>query len=243
MELVGMFVTKTNAEGVAEKRFGNWFQRKLHLSTSQVISAVFATFDWLSDGGLAYDTWQNAGGSYTPTASEQLSCYAFLLEQSSMALTAGNGTELVWDGGSVAVDPAIAAAMWNASSCGATHSMVLSDVIRAECSRERAVPTAGWVMVFLVGGGVVGLLSDCLKTAVQVAIGAKTQERTAPGTPPEFQATENPVAATADDHDTTAHDTPALDNNDRNDLKVTEDEYARRHGRIGAWGLILEDVP
>ena len=230
MEILGLAFSQSDAEKAADKRFGHWFQRKLHLSTAEVVSAGFATFDWLSDGGLAYETWANTGGSYTPTASEQLACEGFLFEQGSvLARGADNATELVWDGGSIAVDPET-----SLSSCSA---------VRAECSREREIPTPWWVLLCLVGGCTVGMVSDCVRTALQVRRGASRARRTAT-TEEGVEATLNPAGtAAAPTGGEVGSAVPAMGDNDRADAKYKEDRTARLHATIGGIAMVLEDGP
>ncbi len=235
MEILGLAFSQSDAEKAADKRFGHWFQRKLHLSTAEVVSAGFATFDWLSDGGLAYETWANAGGSYTPTASEQLACEGFLFEQGSvLARGADNATELVWDGGSIAVDPETSLSAVCGSSCSA---------VRAECSREREIPTPWWVLLCLVGGCTVGMVSDCVRTALQVRRGASRARRTAT-TEEGVEATLNPAGtAAAPTGGEVGSAVPAMGDFERSLTKGDEDRTARLHARIGGIAMVLEDGP
>ena len=238
-----MFLGSSGAEGQGaagkERRLGGWFRRRLNLSTEQVVSGLFSTLDWLGDGALAAQTTQNAEGGYEPSADQTLACLNELLETARVSLDAtSNTTELVWAGSSVALADAAAFDMTCAiedggpSPCGmaAAHEAALH-----ECSRERAIPTADWVPWVLWIGALAGFLTDCFKTAVLMRIGAKEKERTAVE-----ERSGEPEEAWGDGPKRPA---PLMSDRDRGANKHESNLLAKKHGRIGAVGLLLEDVP
>ena len=216
-----------------ERRLGGWFRRRLNLSTEQVISAMFSTVDWLGDAALAWQTSRNRDGSYKPSADQTLGCLEELIATARVTLDhATSSVALVWADSTVTLRDSTSFGMTCQIEDGDSCKMAASfEAALHECSRERALPTAGWVPWVLWGGALVGFFSDCFKTYVLMQIGAKEKERTA--VKEDTQAWGDGLK-TAD---------PVMSDKDRGANKHESNELAKKHGLIGALGLLFEDVP
>lgn len=216
-----------------ELRLGGWFRRRLNLSTEQVISAILSTVDWLGDAALAGQTTNNIQSGYNPSGDQTLGCLKELIATARVTLEHTTSTaELVWADNSVALTDGASFGMTcpidddNSCTMAAAYEAVLH-----ECSRERALPTAGWVPWVLWGGALVGFFSDCFKTYLLMQIGAKETERTAVEDGAEARGDGSKLA------------TPVMSDKDRGTNKHESNELAKKHGTIGALALLFEDVP
>eukprot|EP01043_Picozoa_sp_COSAG02_P044428 COSAG02_NODE_3967_length_5975_cov_20.818244_2_plen_399_part_00 len=237
MELAGLFLRSNGNAGAGagekEQRLGSWFRRRLNLSTEQVISGLFSTLDWVSDGALAFQTSQNINGGYRPTDDQTMGCLNELIRTAQISIDdTTTAAQLTWADSSVALTDGASFGMSCLIADGSSCAMAAAyEAALHECTRKRALSTADWVPWVLWGGALVGFCTDCFKTYVLMRIGAKERERTAVEEVTEAWE-DGPKAAE-----------PKMSDKDRGSNKHEANELAKKHGRIGALGLLFEDVP